>query len=128
MDHGSAPLSLDMPTRINRTVHVWTTSRGSHRAGMDAFMTGFAVLFFQLGHAYRNSGRLDCRLAGRIALPGKEFPLLIRKANFVTQTESHQLNWARVESRRRAFDRAKYARWTDDGREMRGTDSDAKLH
>uniref|UniRef100_A0A914H3T7 Protein phosphatase 2C n=1 Tax=Globodera rostochiensis TaxID=31243 RepID=A0A914H3T7_GLORO len=61
VDHGSAPLSLDMPTRINRTVHVWTTSRGSHRAGMDAFMTGFAVLFFQLGHAYRNSGRLDCR-------------------------------------------------------------------
>ncbi|KAL3115510.1 hypothetical protein niasHT_018143 [Heterodera trifolii] len=118
---GIGPSSVDTLTKINRTVHIWTTSRGCHRAGMDAFMTGFAVLFFQLDHVYRNSCRFDLRLAGCVALAGKELPLLIRKSNFITQTESHQLNWARVDSRRKAFDRAKYSLWT---RGARGKDSD----
>lgn len=86
-------------------------SRGRHRAGMDSFMTGFATLFLNLDHAVSNCGALDTTLAGRIPLPCQQDPLVITKKETFTararQTEGHVLNWARIKSRRSAFQEAK---------------------
>nr|CAD2167689.1 unnamed protein product [Meloidogyne enterolobii] len=82
-------------------------SRGRHRAGMDAFMTGFSVLYFNVdANAKENSSNIclfDANLAARLPLPGKEFPLLLRKPERVRQSESHVLNWGRIQDRRNGF-------------------------
>ena len=78
---------------------------------MDAFMTGFSVLYFNVevnAGQDLNKCLFDSNLAARLPLPGKEFPLLLRKAGRVTQSESHVLNWGRILNRRSGFLKSRY--------------------
>lgn len=74
---------------------------------MDAFATGFSVLYLNVDINAKqnlNNGCLfDLNLAARLPLPGKEFPLLLRKPERVRQSESHVLNWGRIQDRRNGF-------------------------
>uniref|UniRef100_A0A915EN51 C3H1-type domain-containing protein n=1 Tax=Ditylenchus dipsaci TaxID=166011 RepID=A0A915EN51_9BILA len=80
---------------------------GSHRSGMDAFMTGFSVLFMQCEHLF-NCGKLEISLANKLSLPGKDFPLVLKKSAFApAQSERHLQNWARISSRRPILDNYK---------------------
>uniref|UniRef100_A0A914DA96 Uncharacterized protein n=1 Tax=Acrobeloides nanus TaxID=290746 RepID=A0A914DA96_9BILA len=78
------------------------TIRGSHRAGMDSFMTGFATLFPQRMTLFRTK-KLDAALAGRLPLAGKKFPLQIQKSAYANQSEKHVQKWARIRAKRAAF-------------------------
>uniref|UniRef100_A0A915EK06 C3H1-type domain-containing protein n=1 Tax=Ditylenchus dipsaci TaxID=166011 RepID=A0A915EK06_9BILA len=81
--------------------------KGSHRSGMDAFMTGFSVLFMQCEHLF-NCGKLEISLANKLSLPGKDFPLVLKKSAFApAQSERHLQNWARISSRRPILDNYK---------------------
>jgi len=79
---------------------------------MDAFMTGFSVLYFNVdANAKEHSSNVclfDANLAARLPLPGKEFPLLLRKPERVRQSESHVLNWGRIQDRRNGFLESRY--------------------
>ncbi|PAV61933.1 hypothetical protein WR25_19043 isoform B [Diploscapter pachys] len=51
---------------------------GSHRAGIDAFMTGYAVLFQERMSIFR-TGNIDSESLNRLPLSGKSDPLIFRK-------------------------------------------------
>ncbi|KAI1727906.1 CAF1 family ribonuclease domain-containing protein [Ditylenchus destructor] len=76
------------------------SSKGSHRAGFDAFMTGYSTIFLQRRNLI-STGNFDPSYSNKLCLPAKDFPLMIRKSAFApTQSERHQQNWARIKSRR----------------------------
>ena len=59
-----------------------------HRAGHDAFMTGFSFASF-LAHKVSESGKREAswmdplsEVRNRLCLSGKDFPLLIQKSEF----------------------------------------------
>uniref|UniRef100_G3MS21 Target of EGR1 protein 1 n=1 Tax=Amblyomma maculatum TaxID=34609 RepID=G3MS21_AMBMU len=69
---------------------------GLHRAGFDAFMTGYAFATFVLSYCrHRPSGNLDAEQLGldeivnRLCLSGKPAPLLIRTSNFAKHNPKH---------------------------------------
>lgn len=69
---------------------------GLHRAGFDAFMTGYAFATFVLSYAKtRPSDGLDAealgldQLANRLYLSGKTAPLQIRASNFARRSAKH---------------------------------------
>lgn len=62
-------------------------ANGGHRAGYDAFMTGFIYAF------YRNNGdALDSKISewkNKLYLGGKDYPLSISKSEFIKQSKHH---------------------------------------
>lgn len=65
-----------------------TVARTCHRAGVDAFMTGFshAVFSMQLGE-----GDIDMlSLSNKLYLSGKNVPLQVTKGNFGKLSQAHQ--------------------------------------
>lgn len=69
---------------------------GLHRAGFDAFMTGYAFATFVLSYAKtRPSDKLDPealgldQLVNRLYLSGKTAPLQIRASNFARRSQKH---------------------------------------
>jgi target of EGR1 protein 1 len=78
------------------------TSAG-HRAGMDAFMTGYSYAAFTW-HKTKivNEDAVtpleiqDQTIANNMYLVAKEFPLLIKKSNFAKNSESHTEKYERI--------------------------------
>uniref|UniRef100_A0AC34R3Y7 Target of EGR1 protein 1 n=1 Tax=Panagrolaimus sp. JU765 TaxID=591449 RepID=A0AC34R3Y7_9BILA len=68
------------------------STRGCHRAGMDAFMTGFGTLFSQRVHIFKN-GTLDPKLANKTTSPGLEKPLPFIRSTYSPPSERHQELW-----------------------------------
>ena len=69
------------------------STRGCHRAGMDAFMTGFGVIFNQRVHIFKN-GTLNPELANKTISPGLENALPLVKSTYNTViSERHQELW-----------------------------------
>lgn len=69
---------------------------GLHRAGFDAFMTGYAFATFVLSYSkHRPSGNLDAEqlvldeIVNRLCLSGKAAPLIIRASNFAKHSPKH---------------------------------------
>ncbi|KAK8768944.1 hypothetical protein V5799_014589 [Amblyomma americanum] len=89
VDDGDSPEGAS-----NRERRKFTT--GLHRAGFDAFMTGYAFATFVLSYSkHRPSGNLDAEQLGldeivnRLCLGGKTAPLLIRTSNFTKHSPKH---------------------------------------
>ena len=67
-----------------------------HRAGMDAFMTGYSYAAFTW-HKTKVSSEgtdistdmKDINIANHVYLVGKEFPLIVKKSNFAKNSTSH---------------------------------------
>lgn len=85
---------IDSPEEVSNRERKFTT--GLHRAGFDAFMTGYAFATFVLSYAkHRPSGNLDAEelglneLVNRLCLSGKTVPLLIRESNFTKHSAKH---------------------------------------
>uniref|UniRef100_A0A158PB34 CAF1 family ribonuclease n=1 Tax=Angiostrongylus cantonensis TaxID=6313 RepID=A0A158PB34_ANGCA len=72
---------------------------GCHRAGVDAFMTGFAALFQARVSLYRG-GRLDEQQVNRIPLPGKGEPLVIQRTQFAGSCKIHESRFANIQVER----------------------------
>lgn len=87
-------VDTDSPEEVSDRERKFTT--GLHRAGFDAFMTGYAFATFVLSYAkQRPSGDLDAEelglneLVNRLCLSGKTAPLLIRASNFSKRSAKH---------------------------------------
>lgn len=87
-------VDTDSPEEVSNRERKFTT--GLHRAGFDAFMTGYAFATFVLSYAkHRPSGDLDAEelglneLVNRLCLSGKTAPLLIRASNFSKRSAKH---------------------------------------
>lgn len=84
----------------NLTLH----RSGIHRAGFDAYMTGFIFAYYSLKHNYQNGeqsksispilGLKDCR--NRMHLNRKMIPLQIVKSQFAKGSTSHQQKWKKI--------------------------------
>ncbi|MCP9263844.1 Target of EGR1 protein 1 [Dirofilaria immitis] len=114
------------PTEATDLPHSIT---GCHRAGVDSFMTGFAVVFMQRMYLLRSGNfdpkcvfvllqgyRLDilitpvwCMfgisdesgiLGNRMALPGKMEPLVIQKSDYIKVADDHLAKWNEIERER----------------------------
>ncbi|VDM58054.1 unnamed protein product [Angiostrongylus costaricensis] len=72
---------------------------GCHRAGVDAFMTGYAALFQARVSLYRD-GRLDEQHLNRIPLPGKSEPLVIQRTQFAGSCKVHESRFADIQVER----------------------------
>ncbi|VDK60768.1 unnamed protein product [Anisakis simplex] len=68
---------------------------GCHRAGMDSFMTGFAVIFMSR-MAILRTGELTPEHGNRLPLRGKPIPLLIHRSEFTMPTAEHCTQWERI--------------------------------
>ena len=69
------------------------STRGCHRAGMDAFMTGFGVIFHQRVNLFKKK-ILDPELANKTISPGLEKHLPLVKSSYNTViSERHQELW-----------------------------------
>lgn len=72
---------------------------GCHRAGVDSFMTGFAVCFMSRMSLLRN-GSFNHTDGNRLPLTGKESPLMIRRSEYTRQTTDHIERWKTIEKER----------------------------
>lgn len=84
----------DLPEDVSNRDRKFTT--GLHRAGFDAFMTGYAFATFVLSYAKcRPTGVLDAQelgldeLVNKLCLSGKTAPLLVRESNFAKRSAKH---------------------------------------
>lgn len=84
----------DLPEDVSNRDRKFTT--GLHRAGFDAFMTGYAFATFVLSYAKRRpTGVLDAQelgldeLVNKLCLSGKTAPLLVRESNFAKRSAKH---------------------------------------
>ncbi|KAM3718640.1 Target of EGR1 protein [Dirofilaria immitis] len=84
------------PTEATDLPHSIT---GCHRAGVDSFMTGFAVVFMQRMYLLR-SGNFDPKCGNRMALPGKMEPLVIQKSDYIKVADDHLAKWNEIERER----------------------------
>ncbi|KAH8035029.1 hypothetical protein HPB51_003870 [Rhipicephalus microplus] len=83
-----------LPEDVSNRDRKFTT--GLHRAGFDAFMTGYAFATFVLSYAKRRpTGVLDAQelgldeLVNKLCLSGKTAPLLVRESNFAKRSAKH---------------------------------------
>lgn len=93
----------------NAVKKVVSVSRcGGHRAGFDAFMTGYIFASFLAkfgrvkdgvseGRTVRDFGVAE-ELSNRVYLGGKDFPLQIASSNFSKPSKSHLEKWERLQS------------------------------
>merc|ERR1719273_105740 len=72
------------------------TTVAGHRAGMDAFMTGYSYAAFTWHKTKVSSESTDIstdmkdiNIANHIYLVGKEIPLIVKKSNFAKNSTSH---------------------------------------
>ena len=65
----------------------------SHRAGFDAFMTGFSMAAFL---ARKEKGDAASEHANKVYLVSKDFPLLIQKSVFANVSTSHYMKFERL--------------------------------
>ncbi|EFO22525.1 hypothetical protein LOAG_05962 [Loa loa] len=72
---------------------------GCHRAGVDSFMTGFAVVFMQRMNLLR-VGNFDPKCGNRMALPGKMTPLVFHKSGYTKAADDHVAKWIEIERER----------------------------
>ena len=80
----------------NSTVICNSTTSAGHRAGMDAFMTGYSYAAFTWHKSRISNEKIelpsdmkDSNIANHIYLVGKEFPLKIKRSNFAKNSTSH---------------------------------------
>ena len=75
-----------------------------HRAGHDAFMTGFSFAWF-IAQKLQESKKLEegrtwidllDDIRNRICLSGKEFPLFIQKSHYVKSSKNHLEKYDRI--------------------------------
>ncbi|GMS87084.1 hypothetical protein PENTCL1PPCAC_9259, partial [Pristionchus entomophagus] len=78
---------------------------GSHRAGVDAFMTGFAVLFHSR-MALLKDGTLPVTITNRIPLSGKDRPLHLVPSRLVECSAAHSDRVMLVRAARKKADAA----------------------
>lgn len=81
---------------------------GGHRAGFDAFMTGYIFASFLAKFGRVKDGVTEGRtvadfgvaeeLSNRVYLGGKDFPLQIASSNFSKPSKSHLEKWERLQS------------------------------
>uniref|UniRef100_A0A915PLE6 C3H1-type domain-containing protein n=1 Tax=Setaria digitata TaxID=48799 RepID=A0A915PLE6_9BILA len=88
-----APINLSQATNLRQSI------AGCHRAGVDSFMTGFAVIFMQRMHLLR-SGNFDPNCGNRIALSGKMVPLIIHRSDYIKSAGDHIAKWIEIERER----------------------------
>ncbi|VBB27199.1 unnamed protein product [Acanthocheilonema viteae] len=90
-----------MKTSFNPTqpTNLLQSVTGCHRAGVDSFMTGFAVVFMQRMNLLR-TGNFDPKCGNRIALPGKMTPLVLHKSDYTKAADSHVAKWIEIERER----------------------------
>ncbi|CAJ0951432.1 unnamed protein product, partial [Mesorhabditis belari] len=69
---------------------------GSHRAGVDAFMTGFAALFQNRMHLLRYQ-KCNPKWTSQLPLSGKQFPLVIRKSVNAVVSGEHMEHFFSIE-------------------------------
>ncbi|VDP11572.1 unnamed protein product, partial [Onchocerca flexuosa] len=86
-------VNLSEPTNLSQSV------TGSHRAGVDSFMTGFAVVFMQRMNLLR-AGNFDPKCGNRIVLSGKMTPLVICKSDYIKAADDHASKWIDIERER----------------------------
>ncbi|GMT17062.1 hypothetical protein PFISCL1PPCAC_8359 [Pristionchus fissidentatus] len=79
---------------------------GAHRAGVDAFMTGFAVLFHSR-MTLRKEGKLPDNIANRIPLSGKDRPLQLVSSRLVECSAAHLDRVMLVRAARKKADAAR---------------------
>ncbi|CAJ0605212.1 unnamed protein product [Cylicocyclus nassatus] len=72
---------------------------GCHRAGVDAFMTGYAALF-QSRLSICRDGKLDDQHLNRISLSGKAEPFVIQRTQFAGSCSKHENRFASIKSAR----------------------------
>ncbi|KJH40852.1 CAF1 family ribonuclease [Dictyocaulus viviparus] len=75
------------------------TITGCHRAGVDAFMTGYAGLFQSRAKLYRD-GRLDLQHVNRVPLSGKAEPLIIQRSKFTRNCKEHEKRFVAIQAER----------------------------
>uniref|UniRef100_A0A914WDT1 C3H1-type domain-containing protein n=1 Tax=Plectus sambesii TaxID=2011161 RepID=A0A914WDT1_9BILA len=73
--------------------------QGSHRAGIDAFMTGFSILYMNRMSLLKN-GTLPDDQANRLPLSGKDIPLMIQTSSWAEKTAYHKEKWFIIEKHR----------------------------
>lgn len=91
------------PSDSSSTKAVPPNRSGGHRAGFDAFMTGyiFASLFIKHGRAAEGATSLNDfgiaeELGNKVYLGGKDFPLQIAQSNFAKPSKLHAEKWERL--------------------------------
>ncbi|KAK6043351.1 hypothetical protein COOONC_19144 [Cooperia oncophora] len=72
---------------------------GCHRAGVDAFMTGYAALF-QCRLRLSREGKLDDQHVNRIPLSGKQEAMIIQSTKFSGNCTKHENRFAEIQSAR----------------------------
>merc|ERR1719509_667131 len=80
--------------------------KGGHRAGYDAFMTGFAFATFLVHQTQLPPNPADflpktiCaeKLVDNIYLVGKEFPLLLKKSSFAKHSVQHDAKMKKLDA------------------------------
>ncbi|XGW07447.1 hypothetical protein V3C99_010544 [Haemonchus contortus] len=72
---------------------------GCHRAGVDAFMTGYAALFQSRLNICRE-GKFDNEHVNRVPLSGKQEPLFIHSTQFAGRCSKHENRFADIQAAR----------------------------
>uniref|UniRef100_A0A914YMH5 C3H1-type domain-containing protein n=1 Tax=Panagrolaimus superbus TaxID=310955 RepID=A0A914YMH5_9BILA len=75
------------------------STKGCHRAGMDAFMTGFSVIFSQRMHLFKHQN-LDPTFSNQTLVPGLEKPLPLVNSSYAPSTEKHREIWAECQQKK----------------------------
>ncbi|VDK81797.1 unnamed protein product [Litomosoides sigmodontis] len=82
-----------------QATHLLRSLTGCHRAGVDSFMTGFAVIFMQRMNLLR-TGNFDAKCGNRMALPGKMTPLILHKSDYIKSAGDHMTKWIKIKRER----------------------------
>lgn len=100
---GSDGRNASAPSDSSSTKAVPPNRSGGHRAGFDAFMTGyiFASLFIKHGRAAEGVTSLNDfgiaeEFGNKVYLGGKDFPLQIAQSNFAKPSKLHAEKWERL--------------------------------
>ncbi|XP_014668704.1 PREDICTED: target of EGR1 protein 1-like isoform X2 [Priapulus caudatus] len=85
---------------VSRAVKDYSVKHtGGHRAGYDAFMTGFAMAYYIRKHGDLKSPGFGLgRFENRLCLSGKDVGLLISKSTFVKNSKYHTEKLERIEN------------------------------
>uniref|UniRef100_A0AC34FBL1 C3H1-type domain-containing protein n=1 Tax=Panagrolaimus sp. ES5 TaxID=591445 RepID=A0AC34FBL1_9BILA len=75
------------------------STKGCHRAGMDAFMTGFYVIFSQRMHLFKYQ-TLDPAFSNQTLVPGLEKPLPLVNSSYAPSSEKHREIWAECQQKK----------------------------
>ena len=91
----SSPTSSPMAKRNKKEAEAPKRFGNSHRAGFDAFMTGFSMAAFL---ARKEKGDVASEHANKVYLVCKDFPLLIQKSAFANVSTSHYIKFDRLKT------------------------------